>query len=178
MSDYKQEMQISTINKYIGNKNYEKDLYSELSEKREEERGEPPLDIEEHKSQFHEIQEEIGQIEKTKPRYCSKEDISTLEFEDYSKCEWNKEGDTRGQISLKRNFISDVEEDDLTEIMCKLGNQISEEEYHDDGDGELVSLKKCMKSLVRIVHRFGYTREHYIPVTKTHQSRDVNSTWS
>ena len=101
-----------------------------------------------------------------------------MEFEDYSKCEWNKEGDTRGQISLKRNFISDVEENDLTEIMCKLDNQIYEEEYHNDGDGELISLKKCMKSLVRIVHRFGYTREHYIPVTKTHQSRDVNSTWS
>ena len=177
MSDGKREMETSTINKYIDNKNYANDLYSELHEKREEE-GNSSSDYEETVSQFHEIQKEIKEIEKTKPRYCSKEDISTLEFEDYSKCEWNKEGDTRGQISLKRNFISDVEENDLTEIMCKLDNQIYEEEYHNDGDGELISLKKCMKSLVRIVHRFGYTREHYIPVTKTHQSRDVNSTWS
>jgi hypothetical protein len=169
MSDGKREMETSTINKYIDNKNYANDLYSELHEKRREE-GNSSSDNEETVSQFHEIQKEIKEIEKTKPRYCSKEDISTLEVREYSFTDDK-------HLSLKRNFISDVEEDDLKELMCKLDNQIYEEEYHNDGDGELISLKKCMKSLVRIVHRFGYTREHHIPVTETHQSRDANSIW-
>ena len=176
MSDGKREMETSTINKYIDNKNYANDLYSELHEKREEELP-SSSDYEETVSQFHEIQKEIKEIEKTKPRYCSKEDISTLEFEDYSKCEWNKEGDTRGQISLKRNFISDVELDDLTEIMCRLGTRIEDEEENDFGDGEIQELRKCMKSLVRIVHRFINTRRNYIPVTETHQCRDALTIW-
>jgi len=78
MSDGKREMETSTINKYIDNKNYANDLYSELHEKRREE-GNSSSDNEETVSQFHEIQKEIKEIEKTKPRYCSKEDISTLE---------------------------------------------------------------------------------------------------
>ena len=145
--EFKIKCEEDTINKYIENKNFQK----------------VGLDI--------------------KDRYCSKEDISTLEFKDYTVVKYDNEGaneyfkNSKPHLSLKRNFISDVEEDDLVEIMCKLENQISEEEYHNDGDGEIISLKKCMKSLVRIVHRFRYTREHHIPVTETHQSRDANSIW-
>ena len=68
MSDYrnyKEEWKHNTINKYMDNKNYAKDLYSELSEKRDKEN--PPkvdFDMEEHAKQFQEVQKEIREIQK------------------------------------------------------------------------------------------------------------------
>jgi len=103
-------------------------------------------------------------------RYCSKEDISTLEFTKFPKKD--NEEDFK-YLTLKRNFISDVELDDLTEIMCRNSEMIDELEGYTDVE----SLEKCMKSIVRIVHRFSYTREHDIPVTETHQPRDSNTIW-
>ena len=110
-------------------------------------------------------------------RYSSEEDISTLEFEDYSKSSLNKDKDDyEHYLGVHRNFISDLELSDLREIMVKI------EEYNQhteqfDTDDEITELKKCMKSLVRIVHRFNYTHEHEIPVSETNQSRDPKSVW-
>ena len=180
MSDYrnyKQEWEDSTINDYIGNKNYAKDLYSELSDKREKEKPTKITDdedsnIREFGKQFDEIQKEIREIEKTKPRYSSKEDISTLEFKEYP----SRDGEDPKEhqfLSVGRNFISEVEREDLTELMCRIDENIIELEGYTDVE----SLQKCMKSLVRVVHRFKNTREHFLPITETHQSRDANTLW-
>ena len=162
MSDGKREMETSTINKYIDNKNYANDLYSELHEKRSEE-GNSSSDYEETVSQFHEIQKEIKEIEKTKPRYCSKEDISTLEVREYSFTDDK-------HLTLKRNFISDVELDDLKHLMVMVNDHITE---NVDIENDVPQVERLMKSLVRIVHRFNYTRGHSVPVVETMQSRDV-----
>ena len=143
--DYKIQCEEDTINKYIDNKNFEK----------------------------------VGMEYVDSNRYSSEEDISTLEFQDYSKCDWwNKDTDEtdsdNGQnLEVSRNFISDVELSDLTEIMCRNSEMIDELEGYTDVE----SLEKCMKSIVRIVHRFSHSRGHYIPITETNKSRHPNTIW-
>jgi len=174
---YKQELEYRVINKYIGNKNYEKDFYTELYESSPK-TGDKEKDIENSINDFHEFERKREEVEETHPRYSSTEDISSLEFQDYSDCDWfneRKEEDKEPSLTLKRNFISDVEKSDLKEIMVTLGDYISENEDYPD---PITDLKKCMKSLVRIVHRFDYTREHYSPVTETHQSRKSQTLWT
>jgi len=108
-------------------------------------------------------------------RYSSEEDISTLEFEDYSKSSWNKDKDDyEHSLSVHRNFISNVELSDLTEMMIKIEDHINE---NVEINNDIPQVKRCMKSLVRIVHRFNYTRGHDIPVSETNHSRDPKSVW-
>jgi hypothetical protein len=155
------------INKYIGNKNYSKDLYQELSDKREEE-GNSVRGLDEGITEFREIEKEIGVIENTNPRYCSKEDISTLEFTNYPK---TKGSPSHQYLNVHRNLISEVELSDLSELMWRLNEMIETLEGYTDVE----SLEKCMKSMVRVVHRFRNTRDNEMSITKTHQSRDANT---
>ena len=110
-------------------------------------------------------------------RYSSTEDISTLEFLDYSDNEWwnnQPEEEKKYYLTLHRNFISSLELKDLTELMVKLDEVIHEYENDDTLNG----LKKNMKSLVRVIHRHNYSREHQIPVNpKTNQSRKSSTVW-
>jgi len=181
IDDYKDDREISTINKYMGNKNYKRNYYSEISAERIKngDKDQHSLDVDTSVNAFQDIQKEIREIEETRPRYSSKEDISTLEYSKLEREEGEEgyEWDEEDNIQLQRNFISDVELDDLTEIMCRLGTRIEDEEEGDFGDGEIQELRKCMKSLVRIVHRFNYTKKNYIPVTETHQRRDALTIW-
>jgi len=161
--DYKTEYYNRVINSYIGNSNYDKDYLHELG------KDLPKTEtIEEHHSQFDEILKKREEIEKTKPRYSSLEDISTLEFLDYKKDD-NEDPSEHQFLQVTRNLISEVELQDLKEIMVTLGEYISESEDYPD---MITELKKCMKSLVRIVHRFQYSREHFLTIEGTHQSRD------
>ena len=110
-------------------------------------------------------------------RYSSTEDISTLEYKDYSDREWwnnEPEEEKKHHLQLYRNFISCLELDDLKELMVKLDEVIE----YSNGDETLNGLKKNMKSLVRVIHRHNYSREHQIPVNpKTNQSRKSSTVW-
>ena len=121
--------------------------------------------------------EKVGMEHSDSNRYSSEEDISTLEFVDYSKCSWNKDKDDyEHYLGVYRSFISDLELSDLKEIMVKLEEHNQQTEQFDTDD-EITGLVKCMKSLVRVVHRFNYTHEHDIPVSETNQSRDRKTVW-
>ena len=80
------------------------------------------------------------------------------------------------KYGIYRSFISDLELSDLKEIMVKLEEHNQQTEQFDTDD-EITGLVKCMKSLVRVVHRFNYTYENDIPVSETNQSRDHKSVW-
>jgi len=121
--------------------------------------------------------QKIGIEYRSEKRYSSTEDISTLEFLDYSDNEWwnnQPEEEKKYYLTLHRNFISSLELEDLTELMVKL-----DEVIHEYGDDDTLSgLKKNMKSLVRVVHRHKYSREHQIPVNpETNQSRKSSTVW-
>ena len=96
-----------------------------------------------------------------------------MEFEDYSKSSWNKDKDDyEHSLSVHRNFISNVELSDLTEMMIKIEDHINE---NVEINNDIPQVKRCMKSLVRVVQRFHYSREHEVPVTGTNKSRLPNT---
>jgi len=164
--DYKTENYNRVINEYIGNSNYDKDYLHELSKDLPKTKN-----LEEKSLQIDEIIKKRNEIEKTRPRYSSLEDISTLEFMDYPNNR-NEDPSEHQFLSVTRNLISEVELQDLKEIMVTLDEYFSEWGDISDSDSDMITeLKKCMKSLVRIVHRFQYSREHFLPIEETHQSR-------
>jgi len=162
----KERSQNLVLNKYMGNKNYEKNFYSELFNYPEK-TGDEKKDLESWRSSDRDFQQKRNEIEKTKPRYSSKEDISTLEYRQYER-EVGEE-DFK-YLELNRNFISDVELDDLKHLMVMVNDHITE---NVDIENDVPQVERLMKSLVRIVHRFNYTRGHSVPVVETMQSRDV-----
>lgn len=164
----------STINKYLENNNYEND-FSELYE------HSPKTDDSEKNKElwrkdFEEFRRKKRNAEKTHPRYSTREDISTLEFLDYSK---GKDDDPSEHqfLEVTRNLISEVELNDLKEIMILLDDRITEEVENDYGDSDILELKKCMKSIARIVHRFEHSHNQFLPIEETNQSRDANTVW-
>ena len=164
--DDKKRIENPIINKFIGNKNYEKDFHSELL-KFPEKTGDEKKDLENFDSTFQEFYKKRNEIERTNPRYSSKEDISTLEYREYPREEGEEDFK---HLTLIRNFISDVELDDLKHLMVMVNDHITE---NADIENDVPQVERLMKSLVRIVHRFNYTRGHSVPVVETMQSRDV-----
>ena len=85
--------------------------------------------------------EKVGMEHSDSNRYSSEEDISTLEFVDYSKCSWNKDKDDyEHYLGVHRSFISDLELSDLKEIMVKLEEHNQQTEQFDTDD-EITELK-------------------------------------
>ena len=112
-----------------------------------------------------------------KDRYCKDKDYKQIEYLDYG----NDEGKLEDKfLSLQHNFISEVEKQDLTELLVKLGERIDEEESYANQDDimtkdPIVKLKSTLKSLARVVHRFNYTYSYHAPVESTMKSR--KSVW-
>ena len=112
--------------------------------------------------------------EVTENRYSLEEDINTLEYQDFSVCEWNKDNDTQFNPSVTYSFVGDVELGDLKSLLLKIKDYIEEfdDDEYIDGFGSNKQLSLELKSLCRVIERFSFSHDSEVRYRETQQSRN------